>query len=282
VGVIVKTHDGTTWMSRWDKAADAVFGPQQVRRLATFFGQQGVPFATWCVTRGIDPVAEAQICSEVLNSGTNTLYLDLEPAEGANYWQAGAAEAVAFGRELRHLQPRAHLVVAPDARPWQVEKVPMAEFASFCDEIAPQAYWRLFDSPANHRKLAEYGFAAGPVTPELILDVTAHTFRGYGRPVSPIGQGDANADDWQRFMGSAVAGGSQALSVWRYGISEPSIWDLFGPGDEGLAIYRDRDIRPSDAVGKQASAAKAPPQNRPSDRSSWMRPAADERRGPWR
>ena len=279
VGVIVKTHDGTSWMSRWDKTPEAVFGPLQVRRLATFFAMRRVHFSAWCVPRGIDPIAEASMAADVLEAGAKSLYLDLEPPEGRNYWQTGPAEAVAFGRELRRLRPDAHLVVAPDARPGQAARVPMAEFASFCDEIAPQAYWRLFDTPANHRKLAEAGFDAGPVTPEFVVDVSMKTFQAYGKPLSPIGQGDASGDDWQRFLDVAAAQGSHAVSVWRYGNAGPAVWDA-------ISASRTPDVQPGtgpdeNALPGQAAQGRGSGVPSTDGRDAWMRTQRG-RRGAWR
>src|SRR3989442_11913167 len=47
LGVIVKTHDGTDWMSKYDTSPDAVSGPAQVRHLADFFESRGVPFLAY-------------------------------------------------------------------------------------------------------------------------------------------------------------------------------------------------------------------------------------------
>jgi hypothetical protein len=141
IGVIVKTHDGTSWMSRWDKSPDAVGGPEQVTRLAQFFHEAGIPFHAWCVPTGLDPVGEAEIASQVLAAGAESLYLDLEPREGNTFWQGTPQSALAFGLQLRWRQPHARLVLAPDMRPWQARAVPTAELAPFCNEIAPQAYW---------------------------------------------------------------------------------------------------------------------------------------------
>jgi hypothetical protein len=125
LGLILKTHEGGSWMSRWDDSRHGIGGPGHVSRLASFFEDKSVPFHAWCVVEGEDPIKEAQMCCEVLNSGARTLTLDLEPKEGRNYWQAGPEEALAFGRELRRLQPTAWITVAPDPR-WQLAEVPMA------------------------------------------------------------------------------------------------------------------------------------------------------------
>ena len=47
MGVVVKTHDGDRWMSRYDRTASAISGPRIVESLANFFEQGGVPFHAW-------------------------------------------------------------------------------------------------------------------------------------------------------------------------------------------------------------------------------------------
>ncbi len=65
----MKTHDATDWMSKWDPTPDAVTGPQRVADLAQHFEANGVPFHTYAVVKGIDPIREAQMAAEVLGGG---------------------------------------------------------------------------------------------------------------------------------------------------------------------------------------------------------------------
>jgi hypothetical protein len=228
LGVILKTHDGMNWMGRWDRSPDAIHGPAEIKKAAGYFETNGIPFHTWCVVKGQDPKGEAQMCAAALKTGARSMVLDLEPDDGGNYWQGSPADALTFGRELRRLAPTARIAVAPDPRPWQVKEVPMAEFASFCDEIAPQTYWNTFDSAANHRLLRDYGFGVGVegVTPELILNVAAQGFARYGKPIHPIGQGTADGAGWQRFVRHANSLGMEHVSVWRYGTASNDVWPL--------------------------------------------------------
>jgi hypothetical protein len=226
MGIILKTHEGADWMARFDSSPTAIRGPQQVREMAEYFESAGVPFHAWAVARGEDPEGEAQIGSEVLNCGVRSLIFDLEPPEDGHYWQGTSAEAVAFGYALRSRQPNAQLGVAPDARPWQIDAVPLVEYATFCNSILPQAYWQTFNSPTNLRMMGQRGYAAGPegMTPELILDATADKLRGFGLPIRPIGQGTAGAVEWQRFVNHAYALQMDCVSVWRYGTASSEVW----------------------------------------------------------
>jgi hypothetical protein len=223
LGVILKTHDGTSWMRRYDPAPDAITGPGQVAHLARVFEERGIPFHAWCVVQGKDPSAEAYMCNEVLNAGARSIFLDLEPKEGNNYWQGTPDSALRFGEELRWLNPNANILTAPDARPWQMAAVPLSEFLSFSNAVAPQSYWVTFNSPTNLKYLRQHGYPVGPegFTPELMVDVSIGTFQYFGLPVYPIGQGAAPPDHWHRFVAAANARGLQPLSMWRFGTADP-------------------------------------------------------------
>jgi hypothetical protein len=218
--VIVKSHDGLDWMAKWDTSPDAVTGKDQLQRLHRFFANYDVPMDAWCVPNGVDPAAEAEMCAQVLDAGVENLYLDLEEGDDGSFWCGSGEDAMRFGFELRKRHPKANLIVAPDARPWRLDGVPMHEFAAFSSEIAPQAYWKLFNTEANFEHMRRCGYEPGPdgITPELMMDVTLKTFSEYGRTVSPIGDGEACANDWVRFMREASLRDVNAISVWRFGL----------------------------------------------------------------
>lgn len=225
--VILKSHDGVTWMSKWDNDPEAVSGPEQIRRLRSYFAEYNVPLDIWCVPKGQDALAEADMCAQVLDTGVKRLYLDLEEGHNNQFWQGSGHDAIVFGQELRRRHPDATLIVAPDSRPWQIKDIPMAEFAAFSDEIAPQSYWKMFNTPANYRFMEAAGFRPGPdgITPELMLDATMHTFEPFHRKVAPIGDGEASGEEWARFVRGAEARHLAGVSVWRFGNTNPDVWD---------------------------------------------------------
>jgi hypothetical protein len=228
LGIILKTHDGARWMSRWDHGEHAVWGPEQVHWLANYFESAGVPFHAWCVVQGKDPSTEAHMCAEVLAAGARSMVIDLEPAEKGQYWQGRPRDAGYFGQELRRLQPYAHVSVAPDPRPWQIDILPVREFAEFSNEFAPQSYWPNFNTRANYRLFKDWGFPVGPagVTPEMVLDVSAAALGEFGLPIRPIALSSTHPWEVQRFVEHAYTLGMDAVSVWRYGVSHPDVWPL--------------------------------------------------------
>ncbi len=238
-----------------------------MRKWADFFEAGGVGFHAWCVTRGTDPITEARMCSDALNSGARSMYFDLETPEGRFYWHGSNQDALTFGAELRRLQPTARLVVAPDARPWKVKEVPVAEFASFSDAIAPQLYWEIFNSPANFKLLADYGYHAGPegMTPELVLDAGNGALAKFGLPVHPIGGGAARVDQWQRFVDHAYSLGMPSVSVWRYGTAtSPLLPTLQGmPAPQPIAAPADAAVQSAPQSLPTAVPAEPAPDSPP-------------------
>jgi hypothetical protein len=250
MAVLLKTHDGTEFMRRWSDAPPAIASPEEVRQHAAFFEAAGVPFHAWCVVEGLNPIREARICADVLSNGARSLTLDLEPPEDKNYWQAGKDEARVFGEELRRLKPDAHIIVAPDPRPWQLETVPIREFAAFSNEIAPQTYWNTFHTEGNRDMFASRGRLVdrADMTPEWFLDQVLRDLREFNRPIRPIGQGAAPPEQWRRFIGHASRLEMRACGLWRHGIATPGVFDAF------------RDTRPAAAAPPPAPAPRpAPP-----------------------
>jgi LysM repeat protein len=227
LGIVLKTHDGLQWMSEYDKSPFAVSGPPQVKTLVNYYEGIGVPFHAWAVIHGTDPKREAQMAAEVLEAGARSIFLDIEPYAG--FWRGSPADAEAYGKELRRLQPRGRVVLSIDPRPWTVTRIPLKEFAAFADEIAPQSYWRTFNTTPNHTRFAETGFPVGPegVTPEFLLNVSNSVLGKLGLPLVQIGQGATpDSAEWRRFIDGAYSTGANYVTVWRYGVTGTDIFDL--------------------------------------------------------
>jgi len=224
LGVILKSHDGVTWMSEYDKSPYAVSGPAQLAVLANFFENAGVPFHAWCVPHGTDPVREARMAAEVLAAGARSLYLDVEP--GSGFWRGTPQSAAQYCTELRNLAPNAKIILSIDSRPWMLPPVPMKEFVAISDEIAPQSYWKTFNTPANFTRFAESGYPVPPegMTPEFLIAVGNALLSQYGLPIIHTGQGaTADAGEWHRFINGSFAYGADHVSVWRYGVTSADV-----------------------------------------------------------
>lgn len=260
LGIVLKTHDGIEWMSEYDKSPFAVSGPRQIETLTRYYEDAGVTFHAWCVVKGIDPIREARMAADVLASGARSLFLDIEPHDG--FWRGGPAEALAFGQELRRLQPNGFVVISVDPRPWVIAKVPMVEFASFSQMIAPQQYWRTFNTQANFERFAQSGFPVPPggITPEFLNDVSNVMLAPLGRGITPVGQGaTGDLGEWERFIDHSVATGARVVSAWRYGVLDRGLFPLLRdkpppqPPPPAGPTFETYTVQPGDTLGKIAA-----------------------------
>jgi hypothetical protein len=226
LGLILKTHNGTSWMSKWDTSPYAITGPEQIAVLVDYFEGYGVPFHTYCVPQGLDPQREAEMCAEVIGAGARSIFLDLEPFAG--YWQGTPDGASYFAQEFRRRQPAGTLYLCVDPRPWVINRIPMAELVPYSQGLAPMVYWESFNTSDNIRGFQSSGYPPGEdgITPEFLLDVSRSVLQGYGLPIMPVGQGNSTYDAWVRFMARAQELDMVPISVWRYGVTNPSVWDL--------------------------------------------------------
>ena len=236
LGVLVKTHDGIDWMSRYDRSANAINGPAQVERIARIFEREGVVFHAWSVLKGIDPVREAQMTAEVLAAGARSMVLDLEGSAG--FWVGSRDDMLRFGDELRRITPYGRVDVSIDARPWRIyHNVPMDEIVPYIDGIWPQLYWDTFNNPGNINGYASSGYPVGAqgMSPEFLLDTTAVVLAPFAREVIPVGQGaTVRPTAWERFNYRAWQIGWPQVSIWRYGVTDAETIDYFDDNRAGI------------------------------------------------
>lgn len=234
IGIMLKTHDGLDWMSTFDAHPSAVTGPAQVATLARMYESHGVPFHAWCVVKGIDPVAEANMAADVLAAGARSLTLDLEG--GAGFWVGSADAAAKYGAQLRARSPYGRVDISIDPRPWRINLVPMPQFIDMCDGISPQCYWDTFNSQSNIDLYRANGYAStAGMTPEFLMNATADILAGYDRYVVPAGQGASTTTMFSRFVRAAWNNGMGTVSCWRYGVTPYDTLAYLGQNHAGLA-----------------------------------------------
>ena len=248
LGVVVKTHDGAAWMSEFDPSPDAVSGPAQVSRLAAFFEAGGVPFHAWYNTHGLDPGAEAEMAADVLSAGARSLFIDLEAHGG--FWEGTPQGALKIGESLRRRHPDAWLSLSIDPRPWQIGRIPLAEFSTFSNEISPQIYWGHFRDQTNLDRFRSAGFDPGSlegITPRFVLGAAMPHLRRFRLPIHPIGDGSVGrSDGWAEFLDESFALLAESVSVWRVGSIAPGILRLLRDTPPRPMIYV---VQPGDALG---------------------------------
>jgi LysM repeat protein len=242
LGVILKTHDGTSWMARYDQSPDAVSGPSRIAELRTLFENGGVPFHTWAVVRGRDPEQEAAMAADVLEAGARSMTLDLEPFPG--FWTGTPQDGVAFGRALRRRQPDAYISTAFDPRPWVLQRVPLKEFAAFSDELSPMVYWDEYNSRPNRDLFALRGMRVEDISAQFLMSLAASVARSYRLPMQPVGQG-TSLEGWTRFVDQAPG----QVSVWRFGVAPEGVWSLLRDNPPQPQWY---EVQPGDTLGTLA------------------------------
>jgi LysM repeat protein len=239
LGIVMKTHDATSWMSRFDPHRRAVSGPEAVERLARFFEDAGVPFHAWALVKGRNPKREAEMAAEVLDAGARSFFVDLEAHPG--FWEGTRSDAETYGEELRRRQPDARVSTSIDARPWEIDRIPLAEFAAFTDEISPQWYWGAFANTANARRYAAGGdtVTASGITPGFVVATSMARLRTFGLPIHPIGDGTvADVKRWSEFIDESYSNAeAETLSVWRFGVTSPDVLALLRDTPPRVAAY---------------------------------------------
>jgi hypothetical protein len=252
LGIVLKTHDGVEWMSRYDESPYAVSGPEQVALLAAYYEAAAVPFHAWAAVQGVEPQTEARMAAEVLTAGARSLYLDVDVEFDS--WRGTRAAATAFARELRRLAPDGRVVLTVDSRPWQLRRLPLAELAGHGSAIALKLFSRIYDTADDRAGFLEEGFSVPRegVLPELLLAAAEPYVGSLGLPVGYVGQADLAPAETARFLDLAVKAGSPAVSLWRAGLAT----------DATFSLLRDRPPVPPPPEPVATPAGPAAPRER--------------------
>jgi LysM repeat protein len=93
----------------------------------------------------------------------------------------------------------------------------------------PQVYWKTFSTQANVDRYRRAGEDPGPegITPTFALDVTMRKLEKYNLPIMPVGDGtSSNLDAWRTFVDRSYEHEADSVSVWRYGVAAPRLWEM--------------------------------------------------------
>ena len=98
--VFVKTSDGSDWMGVYDSGPLAINGVADVERWVQVLESNGLTFHAWCVPKGQDIIAEADIIIQTCNvKGVKSMILDIEPYKG--FWEVGRSPIKPFMTRVR-------------------------------------------------------------------------------------------------------------------------------------------------------------------------------------
>src|SRR5258706_11305053 len=143
--VFVKTSDAGDWMVRFDnKAAMSIDGPAAISRWVTTLQKYGLEFHAWCVPRGLDIDAEANVILQACKvPGVRSMILDVEP--NANFNTAGRASVRPLMTKIRSQLPGAfHIGMAVDPRSPHYSTIFADEWFPFVNSVHLQLYWVTF------------------------------------------------------------------------------------------------------------------------------------------
>ncbi|MDK3160571.1 M23 family metallopeptidase [Anaerolineae bacterium CFX9] len=209
--VWVKTSDftntaGAQWMGYWDSKRNlAIDGPQSIDRWVQILGQFGLEFHAWCVPRGRDLVNETNLIIQACQRpGVKSMILDVEPYDG--FWVGGREGIRPFMTRIRRAIPATfHIGLCVDPRSHHFETIFPREWAPFVNSVHPMVYW------ATMRR-----------EPDELLQETYSVWGGFGKPIIPALQGDAEAGSMEQAITLSVnRHGAPGLSWWRIGVMGP-------------------------------------------------------------
>ncbi|MBI5929345.1 MAG: peptidoglycan DD-metalloendopeptidase family protein [Chloroflexi bacterium] len=201
--VWVKTSDGSDWMSQYDtKPSMAISGPASIARWVQVLEANGMEFHAWCVPKGQNIEAEADIITQTCQvPGVRSMIMDIEPYAG--FWQAGSAPIRPFMTRIRRgVGGKFHIGMSMDPRRQHYNTIFPSEWKPFINSVHPQTYWASFQRPIQE-----------------VIDEVYQVWGNYGLPIFPALQGNAPAAEITQARNYAMQQYKAAgLSWWRFGV----------------------------------------------------------------
>ncbi|HZQ35763.1 MAG TPA: hypothetical protein VFD32_07510 [Dehalococcoidia bacterium] len=214
--LLVKAMDGRRWMSDFDNAPAAIYGPKALRGLQQLGAAQGCSVVPWVVAHGRDDAPAHAALGQ-------TLVVDLEPYPG--FWTDATDGVPLYLAALRAGGVR-EIYVSVDPRPPALAALAVAGWAAQTTAILPQCYWTDFGLAAE--------ICLGQIAACARLDV----------PVVPVLPGDGAAG-YAGFWPAARALGCNGVCGWRLGSMDAAALSAFAaldvaPPPDPCAALRDQ------------------------------------------
>ncbi len=182
------------------------------------FQNAGIKVFGWQYVYGDDPIAEANISNQILDTGVDGFIID---AEGE--YEGKPDNAITYLEKIREEHSDSFIAYTPfPIRDYHTD-FPYLEFGKYCDAVMPQDYWK------------EIG-----VTPEYMVEWMEeqwdkwHTIwegGGYGdsiKPIIPLGQGwDVSGSEITIFCNLIYDHGYGGVSLWRYETMTEENWKAY-------------------------------------------------------
>jgi hypothetical protein len=231
--VYIKTHDGTDWMSTYDDHPLAVSGPDSLRNLINIYNSEGIGVVAWFVPKGLDYNGQLAIAEQVIDTGVQALYADLEPFSGFCNQNCGVL-ADSFWARLRTERPSAKLGVIYDPRSWWFGPSAADRWLASANVALPMCYWDDFTGQVP------YGDAQG-CTAMAKWELDTKLAPGRNLDFIPILEGDSTPDKIAQAMDAAARAEADGVSIWRRGVVSQDSWNtiaIYGaPGGPHCALH---------------------------------------------
>lgn len=214
--VLIKTHDGTDWMSTYDEHPNAISGPQALKSMKNVYTAQGIEVVAWFVPKTTDVDKQLEMAKAVIDTGVTALYADVEPFAGFCYPDC-AYLADTFWKQLRQQRPNATLGVIYDPREQWIEPEAAAKWLKNADVALPMCYWESY-------------YGKGPwADPAGCVIQGYYSLRSMANiddmHYEPALQGDATPARFTKALDAALDLGSERVAVWRRATVLPETWD---------------------------------------------------------
>lgn len=214
--VLVKTHDGTDWMSTYDNHPNAISGPAALKTLKNSYNAQGIEVAAWFVPKTTDVATQLAMAKAVIDAGVTTLYADVEPFAG---FCLPNCEYLAdtFWKQLREQRPNATLGVIYDPREWWLDAEAAPKWLKYADVALPMCYWESYygqgpwGDPAGCIIQGYYSMRSMAGNPDMRYE--------------PAFQGDATPERFTKALDAALDLGSERVTVWRRASVSQATWN---------------------------------------------------------
>lgn len=246
--VYINTHDGTNWMSKWDKNPNAISGPDSLRTMVQKYDALGIRTIAWFVPKGNDYQAQIQMAQTVLDTGVDALYSDVEPWTG--FCDADCpALAENVWKPLRASRPEAKLGVIYDPRPGQIGPSGLASWLSVADVALPMCYWNDFSR-------APWNDPDGCIR-QASADLATIAPGDAAIEYVPIVPGVAAQQEVKTAISTIVSLGGNRMSIWRRGVVTVDVWSAIdesrpapapAPAQDPVEQVRERLTLPRDRL----------------------------------
>ncbi|MEO8456875.1 MAG: hypothetical protein ABI559_03580 [Chloroflexota bacterium] len=221
--VYIKTHDGTDWMSTYDKHPAAVSGVDAIKNLISIYNQQGIAVSAWFVPARTDIDGQVAMAEQVIDAGVTSLYADIEPFSGFCNNDCGLL-ADTFWPRVRADRPNARLGVIYDPRSWWWDQSATKKWLANANVAVPMCYWDDFVG------LVPYGDPQGCIA-QAKDDLRTTLAPGKTLEYEPALEGDSTYDKMENALDASVRADAHAVSIWRRGAVSQDVWN-------GIAAYQ--------------------------------------------